>query len=220
MVTELVGRDHRRDQEPQPLGAQPGEALRRAHRGPPHRRVRLLGGARQSGHVAVGEERRLLADLLLGPDPPDRADGLAVPVDAFVHVHAQRVELVRQVRPGEPHVEPAATDRVPLRGFRRQLDRVVEDGEDASSDEPDRARPSGHRGEETQRAGAVATVVVEIVLGHLHRIQTTRLRLDRQLQRVTEIVLRRFRLRRAVRKKRKPEAHRYHTPYNSRISTR
>jgi hypothetical protein len=91
---------------------------------------------------------------------------------------------VRQERARETDVEPAVADRVEFRDLSRQLERVVE-GRDARAGYQARGlRALRGSGEEEQRIGAVAAIVVKVVLDDANVRVAQRLRTLRDLEAV------------------------------------
>src|SRR6266542_3513741 len=107
------------------------------------------------------------AELLLGPQAPDRLDALLEAWPALPHRRLERLELVGQEGAGEADVQAAVREVVEHGELARQLDRVVERRDDRPGDQPHPPGPLGGGGQEGDRVRAVAAPRGEIVLDRL-----------------------------------------------------
>ena len=83
---------------------------------------------------------------------------------ALVDATAEARELVRQERAREADIEPAAGDGVEHADLARELERMIEDRQHRAGDESGALRARRCGGEEDDRVGAVAAILVKVVL--------------------------------------------------------
>src|SRR2546426_4064898 len=163
-----VGHDHHVVAAP----ARPDERLHRRDRGDPDGRVRLLQGTRRQVDIAKPVELAVVGHAVLGPEPGDDVDAFLEAGAALLHAHAEHLELLRDERAAEAHVEATVADVVQRRQLGRELDGMVEGRADRAGDraEPLRARRDGR--EEDDGIRRVTAVVIEVMLDGLDGVES------------------------------------------------
>src|SRR5437764_2546601 len=132
------------------------------------------------GHVFVAQQQIDLIDAF--PKPRHR----------LVRRTAEPAELVRQKGTREADIQPPAADRVEHRDLTGELQRVIERRQHRAGDEACMARPLRCRGEEHDRVGAVAAVMMEIMLDDADMAEAELVRLFGEVERFLEIGFARF----------------------------
>ena len=119
-------------------------------------------------------------------------DPLAEPRHRLVGRTAEAAKLVRQEGAREANIEPAAGERVEHRDLAGQLQWVVEGRQHRAGDEPRLSRALRHRGEKHDRVGAVAAVVMKIMLDNADMAEAEPVGVLGEVERLLEIGFGRF----------------------------
>src|SRR6185437_4200038 len=138
----------------------------------------------------------------------DLLDAFAVALDRFVGRDAEAAELVRQEGAREADIEPPVADRVEHADLAGELQRVVEDGKHRAGDQPHAPCALRGGGQEQHGVGAVAAVIVEIMLDDAGMGEAESFGFLGDVERFGEIVARRFLLGLHVGKELDAEFHR------------
>ncbi len=148
-----------------------------------------------------------MGDVVAAQQQIDLLEPLAEPRHRLVGRAAEAAEFVRQKGAREADIEPAAAQRIEHRDLAGQLQRVVEDRQHRPGHQPRLARPHRRRRQEHDRVGAVAAVVMKIMLDDADMAVAEPIGLFRQVQRFAEIGFRRFFIRPDVGKELHAELH-------------
>ncbi len=137
-------------------------------------------------------EAAAVGDVLLREQLIDLLEAFAKARERFVGRDAEAAEFVRQKRAREADVEPAAADAVEHRDFAGELERVVENRQHGTGDEPCFRRAHRGGGKKDDRVGTVAAVVVKIMFDDAHVRVADAIGRFGDSQAVAEVVRRRF----------------------------
>ena len=141
-----------------------GERVGGALRGDVEFRARLLSRARQRGRVFDRVKTAAMGDVLSRQQELDLLDPLAEAGHRLVRGAAEPAELVRQEGAREADIEATATDRIQHADLAGELQRVVEDRQHSTRNQPRVAGALSGGSEEQHRVGAVPAVVMKIML--------------------------------------------------------
>src|SRR5579859_6318995 len=130
-----------------------------------------------------------MSDAFLAQQQIDLLDPLAEPGHRLVGRAGETAELVRQEGAGEADIEAPARDRVEHRDLTRQLQRVIERRQHRAGDEPRPLSALRRGGEEDDRVGAIAAIVVEVMLDDADVRVAEAVRLFGNVERLAEILL-------------------------------
>ena len=142
-----------------------------------------------------------MAHILVRQQQLDLFDALAEASHRFIRQTAKTAKLVRQKSTRKADVEAAAADRVEHADFAGQLQRMIEDRQHGASHQARAACALGRGGEKQHRVGAVAAIVVKVMLDDANMRESELFRLLREVERVAKIVGTGFLIRSDIRKK-------------------
>ena len=148
-----------------------------------------------------------MGDVLLREQELDLLEPFAKARHRLVRRDAEAAELVWQECARKAHVKPPAGDRIEHADFPGKLERVVEDRKHCAGHKPHVARTLRGRAQEDDGIGAIAAIGLKIVLDGAHMGETQLVGFGRDVERVVEIIPRRFLLRRYIGKELKAELH-------------
>src|SRR5438094_958589 len=157
-------------------------------------------------------------DSLLGPHPPDHADGLFEALAALRHRHAVDLELLRQESAAEAGVQATLAHVVEHREVAAEVRRVVKRRDHRAGDEADAPGARCHRRQEHAGIRRMPAVIVERVLDRLDRAVAERVGALGDAQALLVVVRRGAVLRAEGGEKVKPESHRGCSPATRRAS--
>ena len=168
------------------------ERVRGGQRGDIEFRPGLLRRARQRGGVLDRVKAPAMGDIVARQQQVDLLQTFAKPRHRLVGRTVKAAELVRQKRPREADIEPAAAQRIEHGDLAGQFQRMVEGRQHRAGHQPRPPRALRRRREKDDRVGAVAAVMVKIMLDDPDMRIAQLVRFLGEIERLRKIGLRRF----------------------------